>query len=112
MPYKTEKGSTNSNKLDFVDFVMLRKMVADKEEAEEVLSTIVQEIGNYGFIRGNKNTGSYSPADAEEDRNYFVQAILTVGDEVFNERYGRCALVMEKYELLKDFMVNELGLEL
>lgn len=112
LPYNAVEGSTAAYKFDFVDLVTSRKMVADKEEAEEVLSTIVQEIGNYGFIRGNKNTGSYSPADAEEDRNYFVQAILTVGDEVFNERYGRCALVMEKYELLKDFMVNELGLEL
>ena len=112
LPYKTEKGSTNSNKLDFVDFVMLRKMVADKEEAESVRSTMVQEIGNYGFIRANKDLPFYAPTDAEEDRNYFVQAILTVGDEVFNERYGHCALVMEKYELLKDFMVNELGLEL
>lgn len=112
LPYNAEAGTTQAYKYDFVDLVLSRDMVEDKAEAESLRSTIVQEIGNYGFIRGGKNTGSYSPADAEEDRNYFVQAILTMGDEVFNERYGRCALVMEKYELLKDFMVNELGLEL
>ena len=112
MPYNAVEGTTQAYKYDFVDLVLSRDMVEDKAEAESLRSTIVQEIGNYGFIRGGKNTGSYSPADAEEDRNYFVQAILTMGDEVFNVRYGRCALVMEKYELLKDFMVNELGLEL
>lgn len=112
LPYNAEAGTTQAYKYDFVDLVLSRDMVEDKAEAESLRSTIVQEIGNYGFIRGGKNTGSYSPSDAEEDRNYFVQAILTMGDEVFNERYGRCALVMEKYELLKDFMVNELGLEL
>ena len=88
LPYNAEEGTTQAYKYDFVDLVLSRDMVEDKAEAESVRSTIVQEIGNYGFIRGNKNTGSFSPADAEEDRNYFVQAILTLGDEKFNERYG------------------------
>lgn len=111
-PYNAIEGSTAVHRIDLVDLLLSRNLVDSEEEAEEVRSTIVQEIGNYGFIRGNKNTGSYAPTDAEEDRGYFVEAILSLGADEFTNRYGRCSLVMEKYRLLYNFITNELGIEL
>ena len=111
-PYNAEEGNTAVHKLDLCDLLTSRNLVADRTEAERVRATMVQEIGNYGFIRGNKNTGSLSPTDAEEDRNYFIQAILSLGDEGFQNRYGRCLLVMQKYNLLHDFITNQLGITL
>ena len=111
-PYNAVEGNTAVHKLDLCDLLTSRNLVADRTEAEKVRATIVQEIGNYGFIRGNKNTGSLSPTDAEEDRNYFIQAILLLGDEGFQNRYGRCLLVMQKYNLLHDFITNQLGITL
>lgn len=111
-PYNAVEGNTAVHRLDLCDLLVSRNLVADREEAESVRASIVAEIGNYGFIRGNKNTGALSPTDAEEDRNYFIQAILSLGDEGFNSRYGRCSLVMQKYSLLYEFITNELGITL
>ncbi len=111
-PYNAVEGSTAVHRIDLCDLLMSRNLVANREEAEKVRSAIVTEIGNYGFIRGNKNTGALSPTDAEEDRNYFIQAILTLGAEGFQNRYGRCLPVMTKYKLLYNFITNELGITL
>ncbi len=111
-PYNAVEGSTAVHRIDLCDLLVTRHLVADRAEAESVRASIVAEIGNYGFIRGNKNTGSMSPTDAEEDRNYFIQAILYLGNDGFTDRYGRCSLVMQKYNLLYEFITNELGITL
>lgn len=111
-PYNAVEGSTAVHRIDLVDLLVSRRLVDSEDEAKTVRSAILQEIGSYGFIRGNRNTGSYAPTDAEEDRNYFIQAILYLGAEGFTERYGRSSLVMQKYTLLHDFITEELGIEL
>ncbi len=83
--------------------------VADAAEAREVRRLMIQEMGNYGFIRGWKNTGFRTPADDKEDREYFLQAIITLGERGFRARYGTSKLVMEKYQILADFISDTLG---
>lgn len=112
VPYNAVEGNIAVHKLDLCDLLTSRNLVTSRKEAEKVRSTIAGEIGAYGFIRGNKNTGALTPSDAEEDRNYFIQAILYLGADTFTARYGRCTLVMEKYQLLYDFITNELGITL
>lgn len=79
------------------------------EEAEEIREQFILEMGNYGFIRGWKNTGVESPEGDKEDREYFLQAIIHLGEKGFRARYGNSKLVMKKYKILADFISNELG---
>lgn len=82
------------------------------EEALEIRKKMITEMGNYGFIRGWKQSGSYAPNDDTEDRGYFIQAILELGEIGFQARYGNSPLVMEKYKILADFITQELGVNL
>lgn len=83
------------------------------EERHTIRDNAVKAIGEFGFICGDENLGYYkSPANADYDRDFFITEILQDGDKVFRERYGKCTLVMEKYNLLYDFITNELGVKL
>lgn len=83
-----------------------------REDGEQVIHEVVGEIGRFGFIRGWVYSGQYSPDNADEDLEYFVSAILGQGKELFTSRYGHCPLVMQKFQILYDFMIEELELEL
>lgn len=86
--------------------------VKDKAQAEEIRQKMLNEMGNYGFIRGWKNTGVETPEDDKEDREYFLQAIIHLGDVGFRARYGNSKLVMDKYNILANFITNTLGYKL
>ncbi len=86
--------------------------VATVAEAITIRQKMLDEMGNYGFIRGWKQTATYSPNDDGEDREYYVQAILHLGEKGFKKRYGNSKLVMEKYQILADFITNTLGVSL
>lgn len=81
-------------------------------EASEIRKAVLAEAANYGFLRGWKSSGSYTPGDADEDRNYYIQAMLHLGNEGFRRRYGAYPLVMEKYELLYNYISKDLGIDL
>ena len=57
-------------------------------------------------------TGSFAPRDADEDREYFIKAMLWLGDGGFRQRYGHLPVVMTKYEILRRFVTGELGVNL
>ncbi|MDO5075163.1 MAG: hypothetical protein Q4D66_04715 [Bacteroidales bacterium] len=110
-PYVTYDGE------DFVTLLLAggaagESYVGSLEEAEAIRQEILNEMGNYGFIRGWKHTGVESPGDDKEDREYFLQAIIHLGDKGFRARYGNSKLVMEKYNILANFIVQELGYSL
>lgn len=86
--------------------------VADYVEALKIRRSFIQEMAQLGFLRGWKQTGSYPPYDDVEDRGHFVQAILRLGDTGFRRRYGAYSVVMEKYEILANFISKELGVSL
>lgn len=86
--------------------------VDDREEALRIRKNMIAEMGQYGFLRGWKNTGTATPDDDEEDRTYFVKAILHLGDKGFRRRYGSMSVIMEKYKILADFISQDLGVDL
>lgn len=86
--------------------------VNTEEEAIALRDSIITEIGTFGFIRGWNQSGSFGPRDDEEDREYFVKAILYLGNGGFRQRYGHLPIVMQKYEILHDFIEKTLGVNL
>ena len=86
--------------------------VESEDEAIEIRDKMLNEIGAFGFIRGWNQTGSFAPRDADEDREYFIKAMLWLGDGGFRQRYGHLPVVMAKYEILRRFVTGELGVNL
>ncbi len=86
--------------------------VESEDEAIEIRDKMLNEIGAFGFIRGWNQTGSFAPRDADEDREYFIKAMLWLGDGGFRQRYGHLPVVMTKYEILRRFVTGELGVNL
>lgn len=105
-PYKQDEGQ------DFVEIILDMGLVGSEEEAIAERNLMLQEIGNYGFIRSSNTSAAMSPASDEEDRDFFLRAMLYLGANKFTERYGEHPLIMEKYKILHDFITEELGLEL
>ena len=105
-PYSVYPGDP-----DFIDRVV-RDFGLSPEEAAKELDMILTDIGKYGFIRGWEMTGAYTPDDNNEDLGYFVKAIMYLGGDGFTERYGNAPLVMEKFNILYDYIRNELKVEI
>ena len=73
----------------------------------------VRMAGDFGFISGETTYGShnYSPRE-NQDLEAYVSAIISLGANGFAERYGASPLVMQKYKILADYIVEELGVNL
>ncbi len=69
-------------------------------------------VGPYGFVRGSKNVRNNAPADVSEDLKWYLDLILNYSPEEFAHYWGAYPLVMKKYQILYDLIVNELGIEL
>ncbi len=95
---------------DFVDLLSVVYQLMTKEEAEAIRSQIVAEMGNFGFIATNSNP--MTPTSQEADLELYLSAMLYLGAETFEARYCNAPLVAEKYNLLYDYIVNTLRVEL
>lgn len=87
------------------------------EEFEAERARIFHEIGRYGFICGSRSYNDmlahlYSPDGINEDLEYYVQQMLTLGRDVFMQRYGENALVKRKFNILAEYIEGDLGVEL
>lgn len=112
-PYETYTPIWAKDKtFTFMEYVKLYNL-ATQEEAEADRMLYLQDIGRYGFIRASSTgKGMYSPQTADEDLRYFIQAIVALGSEGFAERYGSSPLVMKKFNILYDYITNDLKVEL
>ena len=90
----------------------LTAVAQDEEEAQNLRRAMMAEIAQFGFLTGWKQSGAYAPSDDSEDREQYLQALLYLGDGGFRQRYGDFPLVMQKYELLYNFISQTLGLNL
>lgn len=83
------------------------------EDFEVIRNEMMSQIGAYGFISGDRYVSLLkSPSDVEEDIDKFIDVILEIGAEGFTDRYGVSPLVMEKYNILADYIENDLGVAL
>lgn len=82
------------------------------EEYEIVRDELYKDIGQFGFICGAKYVSTSGSPDADYDLEYYVNKILELGHEEFMDRYGMSPLVVEKYNILYDFIAGDLGVDL
>lgn len=83
------------------------------EEFEAIRAEMVYEMGQFGFICGDEYSGaSSSPEDVDYDLECYVNMLLEIGKDEFVNRYGGSTMVMEKYQLLIDYIEGELGVKL
>lgn len=108
-PYIAIEGEKD----DFVD-IFTKYYGVTEEDAEATRKEIVKEMGTYGFICcATDGMGSSStPNNDVEDLKQYIKAMLYLGADKFVERYEISPLVMQKYTMLYDFIVNELKVEL
>ena len=80
------------------------------EEYEEVRAEMLADIGRFGFISGDTRSSKLkSPEDVTADLNFYIDTLLEIGKDEFVNRYGGSELVMEKYNMLVDYIENDLG---
>ena len=66
----------------------------------------------YGFIGGGwTNSHIYAP-DVTKDVETYVMQALKVGAGGFEKRYGAYPMVMQKFNLIEDYIENVLGVSL
>lgn len=91
--------------------------VSTIEEFEEERASIFSQIGKYGFICGDTDYNNQmahlkSPANVSQDLNYYVTTMLAIGQSTFMARYGAATLVKKKYDILANYITEELGIDL
>lgn len=88
--------------------------VSTKEEFEAERALIFQQIGQFGFICGyyeKSLSHTTSPHNVQEDLKYYLDQMMALGSARFEERYCTPPLVQEKYEILRDYINETLGVE-
>ena len=79
------------------------------EEGLEKFRTVMrQKIGAWGFI----SPGTMTPSTTEADLDAYVEKMLSMSKTDFEALWGTSPLVMEKYNILFDILVNKLEMEL
>ena len=70
-------------------------------------------VGAWGFVYGYGRMASYTAPSAEDDLNCYLERLISDNPTAWFERYySNYPLVMKKYEILYNLIVNELGVKL
>ena len=89
-----------------------KKYYNNVDAIKELALELVAIAGKYGFIGGGwKNSHIYAP-DVDQDIEAFVMQALKLGAIGFEKRYGAYPIVMQKFNLIKDYIENVLGVSL
>lgn len=78
----------------------------------EFRAAVRAAIGQFGFVNGDLFADVISPGKNETDLVLYITEMLRLSRDEFEELWGGCPLVMEKYEILYDIVANKLGVEL
>ena len=82
------------------------------EGLENFRAAVRLKVGQFGFISSGRWLSTTTPDDTEQDLTAYINELLSISPEKFNELWGACPLVMKKYNILYDIVVNELGIDL
>ncbi len=101
---------------DYIAF-SFKTHVTTVEEFEAERASIIRQIGKYGFICGNTDYRGQldhvqSPGSISQDLTFYVQTMMNTGRAEFMKRYGESPLVKKKFDILADYIENELLIDL
>lgn len=82
------------------------------DEFTVIRDELFKDIGQFGFITGAKYISTSKSPDADYDLEYYVNKMLELDYDEFMRRYGMSPLVVEKYNILYDFIAGTLGVDL
>ena len=86
-----------------------QKYFGNLSALKELAQEAVAMAAKYGFIGGGWSSDlTYTP-NASKDLEIFVSQILELGRGGMESRYGAYPLVMQKMNLLADYIENEIG---
>lgn len=107
--YWTLLGQDRSEMYNIPSTDFAVKYYNNVEALRELAEELVNVAANYGFVGGGwSNDTSYSP-NLDNDVSAYVKTILQLGAGGFEARYGKYSLVMQKFELLRSYIENDLG---
>lgn len=76
---------------------------------------VFEQIGRFGFIGGNytdKMDHLQSPKNVDEDLRDYIDQLLSLGHDTFLERYGESPLVVQKFNILYNYIDQVLQVQL
>lgn len=80
-------------------------------EQEAIYANIRSVFGQFGFINFGTFNVWYSP-NITNDRDQYIDALMNYDQETFDRLWGGYPLVMEKYEIMKDIIINDMKVPL
>ena len=83
-----------------------------QEHVDESRSVFASIVGPYGFVGTSTFVITTSPNSVTIDLNEYVELMLRFSPEEFQKYFGDYSLVMKKYNILYEVIVNEMGVEL
>ena len=96
--------------LPSLNFVL--KYCGNADAIKEIAMEMVAIAAKYGFIGGGWSSEMIYSPNLSKDVEAYVKVILQLGAGGFEERYGDYPLVMQKFNMMKDYIENELGVSL
>lgn len=82
------------------------------EGLENFRAAYRKKIGQFGFVSSEKWGGNYTPETTEHDLEFYISEMLRWSPEKFHELWGESPLVIRKYNILYEILVDKLGVEL
>lgn len=78
----------------------------------ELRHNVRMKIGQFGFVDGNKNTLLATPATPDDDLSDYIVEMLKYDKAGFEAVWGEAPLVMKKYNIIYNILLNRMGVEL
>ena len=89
-----------------------QNLYQNMDNARKAAMELVAIAAKYGFIGGGwSNDHIYAP-DLTKDMEVYVGEVMKLGALGFEQRYGAYPVVMQKFNLVKDYIENELNFDL
>lgn len=80
-------------------------------EQEAIYANIRNIFGQFGFIGFASFNAWYSP-NVANDRDQYINALMDYDEETFERLWANSPLVMAKYIIMKDIIVNDMNIPL
>ena len=88
------------------------KYYQNMEAMQEVAMEMVGIAAKYGFIVGGWSSDTTYAPNLTKDMEVYVGEIMKLGALGFEQRYGAYPVVMQKFNLIRDYIENELNFDL